>query len=101
MSNDAKVTKDLMMTLKDGTDGFAKGAEKLVETNHPELATTFRKYADQRAESLRHQAPAPNATHHARLGAVGQNSWCNYGFQPLTVHPFVADNTWHIVTHIN
>ena len=49
MSNDAKVTKDLMMTLKDGTDGFAKGAEKLVETNHPELATTFRKYADQRA----------------------------------------------------
>lgn len=49
MSNDARVTKDLMTTLKDGVDGFTKGAEKLTETKQPELASTFRKYADQRS----------------------------------------------------
>ena len=49
MLNDAKVTKDLMTILKDGIDGFTKGAEKLTETKQPALASTFRKYADQRA----------------------------------------------------
>ena len=49
MSNDAKVTKDLMTTLKDGVEGFSSGAEKLTETKQPALASTFRKYADQRA----------------------------------------------------
>ena len=49
MSNDARVTKDLMTTLKDGVDGFTKGAEKLTETKQPELASTFRKYAEQRS----------------------------------------------------
>src|SRR5450830_1243508 len=41
------------------------------------------RYAGQRAESLRHQAPAPDATRHALLGAVDQSSWCNYESQPL------------------
>lgn len=49
MSNDAKVTKELMTTLKDGIDGFTKGAEKLTEGKEPVLASTFVKYAGQRA----------------------------------------------------
>lgn len=50
MSTDAKVTKELIETLEDGKDGFAKGAEKLEDTASPELAETFRKYSGQRAD---------------------------------------------------
>lgn len=50
MSTDAKVTKELIETLEDGKDGFAKGAEKLEDTASPELAQTFRKYSGQRAD---------------------------------------------------
>ena len=49
MSTDEAVTKDLIQTLEDGKEGFAKGAEKLDGTDAPELATTFRKFSDQRA----------------------------------------------------
>lgn len=49
MSNDAKVTKDIMVILKDGIDGFTKGAEKLTEAKEPVLASTFLNYASQRA----------------------------------------------------
>ncbi len=35
MSNDAKVTKDLLQTLEDGRAGFEKGAEKLDSTDAP------------------------------------------------------------------
>ena len=49
MSNDAKVTKDLLQTLEDGRAGFEKGAEKLDSTDAPELAPAFRKYSEQRA----------------------------------------------------
>lgn len=48
MSADKSVTKDLMETLADGRDGFAKGAEKLAE-DHPEIASTFRRFSSQRA----------------------------------------------------
>ena len=37
-----------METLADGRDGFLKGAEKLTETNTPELAQAFRQYGAQR-----------------------------------------------------
>jgi uncharacterized protein (TIGR02284 family) len=49
MSTDKNVTKDLMEVLADGREGFTKGAEKLDESNSPELATVFRRYGDQRA----------------------------------------------------
>jgi uncharacterized protein (TIGR02284 family) len=49
MSTDARVTKDLMETLKDGEAGFTKAAEKLETSDDPQLATTFRHGAEQRA----------------------------------------------------
>ena len=49
MSVDKKVTKEIMETLADGRDGFLKGAEKLTETDAPELAQSFRQYGAQRA----------------------------------------------------
>jgi uncharacterized protein (TIGR02284 family) len=42
MSTDAAVTKDLLQTLEDGKDGFAKGAEKLDGDGEASLAATFR-----------------------------------------------------------
>jgi uncharacterized protein (TIGR02284 family) len=48
MSTDEAVTKDLVQTLEDGEEGFAKGADKLTETDAPELAATFRRYSEQR-----------------------------------------------------
>lgn len=55
MSIDEKITKDLVQTLEDGKDGFAKGAEKL-ESEDPAAAVTFRQFSQQRhqfAEELR------------------------------------------------
>jgi uncharacterized protein (TIGR02284 family) len=55
MSVDEKITRDLVQTLEDGKDGFAKGAEKL-ESEDPGAAVTFRQYSQQRrqfAEELR------------------------------------------------
>lgn len=49
MSVDARVTKDLMQTIQDGQNGFAKGAEKLAETATPELAAAFRRFSEQRS----------------------------------------------------
>jgi uncharacterized protein (TIGR02284 family) len=48
MSTDKKTTKDLMEVLADGREGFQTGAEKLQETESPELATDFRRLAQQR-----------------------------------------------------
>ncbi len=48
MSTDAAVTKDLIQTLEDGKEGFAKGAEKLADSDRPELATAFRQNSQQR-----------------------------------------------------
>ena len=49
MSNDRKVTKNLIQILEDGKTGFADAAEKLAETNRADLATKFRDLANQRA----------------------------------------------------
>ena len=44
MSTDESVTKDLIQTLEDGKEGFAKGADKLESSSEPQLAATFRRY---------------------------------------------------------
>ena len=49
MSTDAAVTKDLLQTLEDGKDGFAKGAEKLDQDGEATLAGTFRELGASRA----------------------------------------------------
>lgn len=50
MSTDVRVTKDLIETLEDGKNGFAKAAEKLAETGRSDLVSKFRDYSSQRAE---------------------------------------------------
>ena len=49
MSTDESVTKQLVETLEDGKNGFAKGAQKLTSSNQPQLSETFAKYSQQRA----------------------------------------------------
>ena len=49
MSNDRKVTKDLIETLEDGRKGFNDAADKLADTNRADLAPKFRELAEQRA----------------------------------------------------
>lgn len=49
MSTDRRVTKDLIETLEDGKQGFAQAADQLTDSDRPELSTTMRHYADQRA----------------------------------------------------
>lgn len=56
MSTDESVTEDLLETLVDGKEGFAKGAQKLADSDEPEIAQTFRRLSEQReqfAEELR------------------------------------------------
>ena len=50
MSLDMTVTKDLIETLEDGKNGFATAAEKLAESDKPQIATKFRQYSNQRAQ---------------------------------------------------
>ena len=50
MSTDARVTKHLIQTLEDGRKGFESAADKLTDTDHPDLASQFRRFAEQRAE---------------------------------------------------
>ena len=47
MSTDEDVTKELLETLADGKEGFAKGAEKL-QSDSPDVAATFRTLSEQR-----------------------------------------------------
>lgn len=49
MSIDEVTTKDLIQVLEDGKDGFAKAADKLTESDRPELASVFQQYSQQRA----------------------------------------------------
>jgi uncharacterized protein (TIGR02284 family) len=49
MSDDEKVAKDLVETLKDGERGFAAAAEKLRDSDHPEWATMLQRLSEQRA----------------------------------------------------
>ena len=53
MSTDEKVAKDLVETLKDGRNGFLAAAEKLRDSDRPDLADTMQQYADQRATFAR------------------------------------------------
>jgi len=49
MSDDEKVAKQLVETLKDGERGFASAAEKLRDSDRPEWATTLQRLSEQRA----------------------------------------------------
>ena len=49
MSTDAKVTRDLMQTVEDGRNGFADAADKLADTDRPDLAPRFRDFSEQRS----------------------------------------------------
>ncbi|CAN7564146.1 PA2169 family four-helix-bundle protein [Terrabacter sp. LjRoot27] len=49
MSDDEKVAKDLVETLKDGERGFASAAEKLRDSDRAEWATTLQRLSEQRA----------------------------------------------------
>ena len=49
MSADEKVAKDLVETLKDGRNGFASAAEKLRDSDNPEVAATLERFSEQRA----------------------------------------------------
>lgn len=50
MSDDEKVAKELVETLKDGERGFASAAEKLRDSDRPEWATTLENLSKQRAD---------------------------------------------------
>ncbi len=50
MSLDMTVTKDLIETLEDGKNGFAAAAEKLAESDRPQIASKFREFSNQRAQ---------------------------------------------------
>ena len=49
MSDDEKVAKDLVETLKDGERGFAAAADKLRDGDRPEWAATLQGLSEQRA----------------------------------------------------
>lgn len=49
MSTDRRVTKDLIETLEDGKDGFARAAEQLADSDRPELSARMRTLSEQRA----------------------------------------------------
>jgi uncharacterized protein (TIGR02284 family) len=53
MSADAKVAKDLVETLKDGRNGFASAAEKLRDSDSPDVAATLERLSEQRAGFVR------------------------------------------------
>ena len=49
MSTDEAVTKDLVETLEDGKEGFAKGAEKLESSGNGNEASVFKRLSEQRS----------------------------------------------------
>ncbi|MFQ6171597.1 ferritin-like domain-containing protein [Oryzobacter sp. R7] len=53
MSDDEKVAKDLVETLKDGERGFGAAAEKLRDSDRPEWAATMERFSEQRAQFRR------------------------------------------------
>lgn len=48
MSTDARVTKDLIQTLEDGKEGFARAAERLTDSDRPEFSAHFADFSAQR-----------------------------------------------------
>lgn len=53
MTDDDKVAKNLVGTLKDGEKGFASAAEKLTDSDRPEWAATLKRLSEQRATFAR------------------------------------------------
>ena len=49
MADQATTIKELVQTLEDGRDGFAKAAERLSQNSAPDVSTRFREYSSQRA----------------------------------------------------
>lgn len=49
MSDDKKVAKELVETLKDGAAGFASAADKFRDSDHPEWVTPLQRLSEQRA----------------------------------------------------
>lgn len=49
MSSDEKTTKELIETLEDGKNGYAQAADRLADSDQPELSATMRTYSEQRA----------------------------------------------------
>jgi len=50
MSADANTTKDLIETLQDGEEGFAKVADRLGDSESPQLVSSMRRLSQQRAQ---------------------------------------------------
>lgn len=50
MSTDEKVTKDLIQTLEDGTNGFQAAAEKLTDSDRADLAARFHAFSAERSQ---------------------------------------------------
>jgi uncharacterized protein (TIGR02284 family) len=50
MSTDERVTKDVVKTLEDGKEGFTRAADRLADSDQPELAPKFREFAAQRGQ---------------------------------------------------
>lgn len=50
MSNDASVTKDLLQTLEDGKDGYAKAADKLADSDASGVSDDLRRFSAQRGQ---------------------------------------------------
>jgi uncharacterized protein (TIGR02284 family) len=48
-STDEKVTTSLIETLEDGRKGYAEAADKLAESDRPDLVSKFRELSEQRA----------------------------------------------------
>lgn len=49
MSTDRKVTKSLIATLEDGKLGFEQAAERLADSDQPDLSAVFATFAQERA----------------------------------------------------
>ena len=49
MTKDAEVTRNLVKTLENGKEGFTRAAEKLAESERPDMARLFTEFAEQRA----------------------------------------------------
>ncbi len=49
MSTDESIATDLIRTLENGKEGFDKAAERLAESDRPDVAAKFREFAQQRA----------------------------------------------------
>ena len=50
MANDQQVAQDLIKIAEDGRQGYAKGAEELAGSDHPQWASTFTRLSQQRAD---------------------------------------------------